>query len=211
EEMSNRSMVWNPRSSTARDFDDDSATILCAVTTIRLRLCALSIPERRERTPIDLAVRVARNRVDQHDGGGHLEGGELVTAVLEERRLGRPPADPDDDEAHRDLTIYIVGHADGRGVGHVRVLGPAIGELQRRDVDAALDDDVLLASRDVDVAVRIAPGEITVAEAVLGNRHQAVRALPVRGGELTAADHHLALLAGWHLATCVVENAHAHV
>src|SRR6266571_6805997 len=40
------------------------------------------------------------------------------------------------------------------------MLEQAVGELQRHDVDAALDDDVFLVSRDVNVAIGVAPGEI---------------------------------------------------
>src|SRR5438874_7069230 len=76
-------------------------------------------------------------------------------------------------------TIDVVAHAERGGVGDVGMLEQAVGELQRRDVHPALDDDVLLASRDVDVAVCVTPGEVAVAESVLRNRHERLRSLPV--------------------------------
>src|SRR2546426_714822 len=172
---------------------------------------AAILPERGQRVAIDLAVDVLGDRLDDDDGGGHLEGRELFPAVVEQGRLRRAPPRAGNGEAHRYLPIYMVAHANRGSLGDVRMLEQAIGELQRRDVDPALDDYVLLSSGDVDVAVFVAPGEVAVAEAVLGNRHQRIRALPVGRRELTAADDHLTFLAGRKLAARVVEDAHAHV
>src|SRR5262249_58131022 len=62
-------------------------------------------PERGQRTPIDLAVRVKQNRVDHHDGGGHLEGSELFPAVLESRRLRRSTESDDSEAGHRPTSL----------------------------------------------------------------------------------------------------------
>src|SRR5207249_7770617 len=171
----------------------------------------LSLPDRGERVAVDLAVRVLRHRVHDDDGRGHLERHEPGAAVLEERRLNRVSPGPGRHESHRDLAVDLVAHAERTGVGDVRMLEQAIRDLERGDVDPALDDDVLLAAGDVDVAFLVAPREIAIAEPILRNRHELVRALPVRRGELPSADDHLALLAGRELEAGVVQNAHAHV
>jgi hypothetical protein len=67
-----------------------------------------------------------------------------------------------------------------------------VREQAVRDVHAA-HDDVLLAAGDVDVAFVVLPGEVAVSEAVLGDRHELVRPLPVGRRELAVADDHLAL------------------
>jgi hypothetical protein len=48
------------------------------------------------------------------------------------------------------------------------VLEQAVRDVERGDVHAAHDDDVLLAAGDVDVAFVVLPGEVAVSEAVLG-------------------------------------------
>ena len=131
--------------------------------------------------------------------------------MLEERRLNGSSPGARRHESHRDLAVDVVAHAERTRVGDVGMLEQAVRDLERGDVDPALDDDVLLAAGDVDVAFLVAPREIAVAEPILRNRHELVRALPVRRGELPSADDHLALLAGRELASGVVQNAHAHV
>src|SRR2546425_245249 len=130
--------------------------------------------------------------------GGALPAGRKAA-------LDAPASGPERDEAHRHLAVDLVLHAEGGGFGHVGVLEQTGGDLEGGDVHAALDDDVLLASRDVDVAIGVAPRQIAVAEAVLRNRLEVFRPAPVRGGELTTAHHHLALLADRDLAASVVE------
>src|SRR5262249_47282981 len=114
-------------------------------------------------------------------------------------------------EAQWHLAVDVVAHAERAGVGDVRVLEQAVRDLERGDVDAALDDDVLLAPGDVDVALVVAPREIAVAEATVRNRAALAGPLPVGGCELTAVDDHLAFFAGRKLAPGVVEDPHAHV
>src|SRR5207253_7029680 len=94
----------------------------------------------------------------------HLERHEPGAAVLEERRLNRVSPGPGRHESHRDLAVDLVAHAERTGVGDVRMLEQAIRDLERGDVDPALDDDVLLAAGDVDVAFLVAPREIAVAK-----------------------------------------------
>src|SRR5262249_52346161 len=43
----------------------------------------MPIPEGGEGLPVDLAIGVLRDRVDDDDRRGHLEGGDLCTAVVE--------------------------------------------------------------------------------------------------------------------------------
>src|SRR5262249_60480134 len=78
----------------------------------RLRVFALPLSERRQRTPIHLAVCVFRNRVDDDDGGGHLERGELAPAVLEQCGLRWLSAGTRHDETHAGFAISMAVHAD---------------------------------------------------------------------------------------------------
>src|SRR5262249_32839399 len=113
-------------------------------------------------------------------------------------------------EPDGDLAVDVIADAERAGVGDVWVLEQAVRDLERGDIDAALDDDVLLASGDVDVALVVAPREVSVAEAVLRNRHELARSLPVGRRELPAVDDHLTLFARRNVAAPVVEDAHAH-
>src|SRR2546422_435443 len=109
------------------------------------------------------------------------------------------------DEAHGRLAVDLVLHAKCAGVGDVGVLEQAVRDLERGVVDAALDDDVLLAPGDVDVALFVLPGEVAVPESILRYWHELVRPVPIGRRELATADDHLALLPPRHLATRVVE------
>src|SRR5207302_11012448 len=101
-------------------------------------------------------------------------------------------------------------HAERTRIGDVGMLEQAVRDLERGDVDPALDDDVLLAAGDIDVAFIVSPREIAVAEPILRNWHELVRPLPVRRGELPSADDHLALLPGRDLTAGAGQTSHAH-
>src|SRR5215510_31963 len=169
------------------------------------------LPDGRQGVTIELAVGVLGYGVDEDHGRRNLEGDELRATVLDERGFAGASSGARRHESHRHLAVDVVAHGERAGVGDVRMLEQAVGNLERGDVDAALDDDVLLAAGDVDVALVVPARQIAVAKAVLGNRHELVRALPVRGGELPPVDDHLALFARRKLAAGVVEDAHAHV
>src|SRR5215471_14894180 len=171
----------------------------------------LPLPDGRQGVAIELAVGVLGHGFDDDHGDWHLEGDELRSAVLEQRGLPEISPGPRRYEPHRDLAIDVVAHAERAGVGDARVLEQAVRDLERGDVDAALDDDVLLAPGDVNVALVVAPREVAVAKAVLRNRHELIRSLAVGGCELTAVDDHLAFFARRKLAPGVVEDPHAHV
>ncbi len=142
---------------------------------------------------------------------GTLKATKRRPAMRQQRRLRRAPsrAEAHDPDGH--LTVDIILDPEGSGLGHVRVLQQAIRDLQGRDVDAALDDDVLLSSGDVDVPIRITPREVARPETVLRDGDEPVWTLPVRRCHLPAADHHLALFARRQLRARIVEDAYAHV
>src|SRR5207247_718279 len=90
------------------------------------------LPESAQRAAVDLAVGVIGDRVDDDDGGRHLERHEGGAAVLEQRRLRRTQPWSDYDEAHRHFSVDLVAYANGRGVRHVGMLEQAVRQLQRR-------------------------------------------------------------------------------
>src|SRR3989442_4653515 len=66
---------------------------------------AAILPERGQRVAIDLAVDVLGDRLDDDDGGGHLEGREPFPAVVEQGRLQRTPPTVWNSEGHRYITL----------------------------------------------------------------------------------------------------------
>src|SRR4029079_14866899 len=99
--------------------------------------------------------------------------------------------------AHHLLAVDRVGHPDGGDLDQLGVLHQEAVDLDRRDIDAAANDEVLLASGEAEKAVRIEHPQIARADAAAaGDFHAAVV------GEITvivqsaAADLDLADLAG---------------
>src|SRR5262245_4818320 len=169
------------------------------------------LPDGRQSVAIELAVGVLGGGVDDDHGHRDLEGDELRVAVLEDSGFAEISFGMRRDESDRHLTVDVVAHAERAGVGDVWMLEQVVGDLERGDVDAALDDDVLLAAGDVDVALVVPPSQIAVAEALLRNWHEPVGAQLVRGGELSVVDDYFVFFARRKLAAGVVEDAHAHV
>jgi hypothetical protein len=66
-----------------------------------------------------------------------------------------PPAGLELDEGARRLAPLLVGPRDHRRLQHRRVLVERVLDLDRRDVLAARDDDVLGAVLELDVAVGV--------------------------------------------------------
>ncbi len=69
------------------------------------------------------------------------------------------------DVAHHFLAVDRVRHADGRGLDHVGVLHQERIDLDRRNLGAAADDQLLLAAGERQKAVGVERAEIAGAEA----------------------------------------------
>src|SRR5262249_6888615 len=70
-----------------------------------------------------------------------------------------------------------VGHADGRGFGDLRALHQHAVDLDRRNVDAAADDQLLLAPGEIEVAVGVEIADVAGAHAAAAvGAHAAVAA-----------------------------------
>ena len=68
--------------------------------------------------------------------------------------------------AHHLLAVDLVRHADRGGFEHAGMLEHDLVDLQRRDVDAAADDQVLAAAGDADEAVGILDAEVAGLDAL---------------------------------------------
>src|SRR5262249_58765244 len=102
--------------------------------------------------------------------------------------------------AHHLLAVDRVRHADGGGLDQVGALHQEAVDLDRRNVDPAADDEVLLASGDAEKAVGVETPEVAGANAAVAvDPYAAVAAhiaLLVRGIAAEAPDLDLADLAG---------------
>src|SRR5438067_12365391 len=103
---------------------------------------------------LDLAGR-RLGQVAELDGSRALEVGDVLPAELDGLLLGGPRAGLEGDEGLGPLAPLRVGDGDHRALHDGRVLGHRLLDLDRGDVLAARDDDVLLAVTQLDVAVGV--------------------------------------------------------
>src|SRR5216683_4884045 len=108
-----------------------------------------------------LAERIARQFVDELDGIGTLDTGELVAAERYQFRLRQRGAGPQHHEGMHLLAPFLVRSRHNRGLSHAWVPADDLLDFLAGDVEAAADDDVALAIDDVDVALGIDGREIT--------------------------------------------------
>ena len=95
--------------------------------------------------------------------------------------------------AHGRLAPVRIGPRDHGRLHHLRMAIQALLDLERADVLAARDDDVLAAVLDLDVAVRMPDGEVAgVVPAVRERRLRRRRVLEIALHDRVAAKHHLA-------------------
>ena len=99
---------------------------------------------------------------------GHLEPRQMRAAMLQELLLRRLGALAQFDEGARHLAPFLVRRRHDRRRQHVLVAVQHVLDLQRRDVLAARNDDVLRAVLDLDVAVGLDHREIAGAEPAAG-------------------------------------------
>src|SRR6059036_3861536 len=103
-------------------------------------------------------------QVAELDGGGTLEVSDVPAAELDDLLLGRRHPRLQRDERFGPLAPPLVGDRDHRALEHGRVLGNGLLDLDRRDVLAARDDDVLLPVAQLDVAVGVPHGDVARVE-----------------------------------------------
>src|SRR5438477_13204913 len=109
-----------------------------------------------------------------------LEVGQVGAAVLDELGLGGLGACFEDDQGLDRLAPLLVGDADDADLGHGRMREHPVLDLDRRDVLAAADDDVLLAVGDSEVALVVeGPTVAGVEPAVDDGLAGLLRLLPV--------------------------------
>ena len=103
------------------------------------------------------------------------------------------PRTAQDDEGVHELAAVAVGHADDRGLEHVRVLLQHILDLARVDVEATDEDHLFLPSADEEVAVVVELANVAgVQPAVVKRLGRGRRQVPVAAHQLWAARQHLA-------------------
>src|SRR3984957_4584465 len=108
----------------------------------------------------DLAVDFARGRLGQFGNEGDEArifvltepGADEVLDLCRERRIGRTVGH---DERLYYLPARRIRHADHRGLAHGGMLKQRVLHLDRADRPARRDDDVVRASRAVEVAVLV--------------------------------------------------------
>src|SRR5262245_65949549 len=101
-------------------------------------------------------------------------------------------------------------NTDGRDLDELRALHQDGVDLERRDVDAAADDELLLAAGDVQIAVGVEEAEIAGADAspAVDADHTIVRQVAI-GIVGTAAELDAADLAGRQHPSGVIHDAQA--
>ncbi len=112
------------------------------------------------------------------------------SAAAQWRRMSSAPSDgarPQHDIGHHLLAIHLVRHADGARLDHLGPLHQHAVDLQRRDVDAAADDQVLGAAGQMQIALVVEEAEVAGLhpalavdpdDAVVGERAVGVAAQP---------------------------------
>ena len=142
----------------------------------------------------DLPARVLRQLVDEDDGLGDLERGEVLAG--ERAQLVRLDRLAGDDDRADGLDPAVVGDADDRDLGDRGMPVQDLLDLARGDVLAARVDHVLLAVDDRQVAVRVHRGEVAAVEPAARERGLgALGIVVVARGHLDGAVHDLPHLA----------------
>src|SRR5262245_12987849 len=122
-------------------------------------------PPRDQRLAVELAALGAGQRVAQQDALGYLEGRHYHAAIANELVGIEADAGPRHHEAHHLLAIDRVGDSHGRDVDDVCPLHQQAVDLERRDIDAAANDQFLLAPGHVQVTVGVEEAQIAGLEA----------------------------------------------
>src|ERR1700720_427212 len=100
-------------------------------------------------------------QLSELDGGRRLEVGDVLLAELDDVPLGGALVRLQRDERLGPLAPFLVRDRDHRALHDARMPGHALLDLDRRDVLAARDDDVLLPVAQLDVAVGMPDPDVT--------------------------------------------------
>src|SRR5712691_3284847 len=98
--------------------------------------------------------------------------------------------------AHDLLAVDLVRHADRGGIEHVGMLEQDLVDLERRDVHAPADDEVLGAAADPDEPILVHDREIAGFDARAADRLDGAVVAQVADGAVRAAGGYLALHVG---------------
>src|SRR5262249_31185642 len=141
---------------------------------------------------LDLAGR-GLGQLPELDGLRALEVREPLAAEGDQLVLRDAGARPQRNEGLRHLAPALVRHRHHRALEHGGMLHERVLDLDRGDVLAAPDDDVLLAVAQLDVAVRVHDAEVARVEpAALEGPRGRLGVLVVALHHVVAAHHHLA-------------------
>src|ERR1017187_2720123 len=113
-----------------------------------------------QRSAIELATRSLRQMIAEHDLLGRLGGGQDRAAVTQQVVNVDGGTRPRYDKADDFLAVSVVGNADRGNLNNLRPLQQNAVDLERRDVDAATDDQVLLAPRYAEVSVGVEKADV---------------------------------------------------
>src|SRR5262245_10615682 len=140
-----------------------------------------------------LAAIVLRQLRDEEDPLGILRRRQLRAAVVRHRGLGQARARPWHDVADDLLAVDLVGHADRRGIGDAGVLEQHRVDLERCDVDAAADDEILSAAGDAYEAVVVHDREVAGLDALAADHVDRAVLEQIADTAVRASNAHLAL------------------
>src|SRR5262245_16577201 len=128
-------------------------------------LPALRPPPLDQRPAVELAALGLGQAVAQHDLLRRAEGRHHRAAIVQDIVGADAGARPEHDVAHDLLAPDAVGHTDGGDLDHVGLLHEEAVDLERRDVDAAADDQLLLAPGEAEEPVGIDEAEVAGTDA----------------------------------------------
>src|ERR1700730_2971151 len=139
-----------------------------AVPALRYASCRLrphSAPLHRQRLAVEFAARVLGQLHAQKDLLWRLECGKLRRTITYEIVGHEGFARTQYHIAHHLLAPHRVRNSDGRGLCDFGALHQDTVDLQRRDVDAAADDDVLFAPGEMQESVDVEVADVAGADA----------------------------------------------
>ena len=121
-----------------------------------------------QRLLLHLAHRIARQRLDEEHALGQLVARQAVLQRGEHRLLGQDRVRRRHDDRRHALAEIGMRQADDGAFGDAIERVDLRLDLDRIDVEAAGDDQVLGAADDMDIAALVDPGEIAGDEIAVG-------------------------------------------
>src|SRR5215472_1785885 len=143
-----------------------SASAFAGICAELITLPGLSLyPFRHERPAVELAACALGQCFAHEDLLWRLEGGKLRCTMAQEIVGYESFTRMQHHVAHHLLAPYRVRHPDSRGLGDFGALHQDAVDLHRRNVDAAADDEVFLASGEMQEAVGVEIADVAGAHA----------------------------------------------